>query len=237
MGTTIEDIQYEEAWCKFHQEIVMKNAAISQCIYVFVEGESEETAVPILLDRLNIDMEDFGIVVANYNGIGNLGHSIRLLGKTLSHDRPVIITFDNDKEGKRIIGTVSNPIFTEFPIPLTPVVTYSDGHAGGSFEESFSPETFIRACFTPELIGAHLSNMEVIFRSCFDNARPWFSQVAQFIQSNGGQATQLNKPKIAEYMAEHCDPIPDTYIKLSEKLIDLRAQNPIKHPEDVDVPR
>lgn len=236
MSTTIEDIQYEEMLSELHYEVVMKNAAISQCIYIFVEGDSEEIAIPILLNRLNLGLDALGIIVANYNGIGNLGHSIRLLSKTLSHDRPVVVTFDNDQKGKRIIGTVSGSIFTEFPIPINPIVTYSDGHAGGSFEESFNQDIFIEACFQSELIGVTLSNKKGVFTSIFNQSKPWLSQVIQFIQSHGGQATQLNKPKIAEYMAENCQPVPDTYVKLAEKLINIRNQNPIKHPDDVKLP-
>ena len=46
MATTIEDIQYEEMLSELHHEVVMKNAALEQCIYIFVEGESEATAAP-----------------------------------------------------------------------------------------------------------------------------------------------------------------------------------------------
>jgi len=44
MATTIEDIQYDEMLSELHFEAVMKNEAQKQCIYVFVEGDSEEVA-------------------------------------------------------------------------------------------------------------------------------------------------------------------------------------------------
>jgi hypothetical protein len=235
MATTLEDIAYEEKFAKLHDEIVIQNAAISQCIYLFVEGDSEEVAMPILLNRLNLDIKGLGIVVANYNGIGNLRHAIRLLQNTLSHDRPSIITFDNDLDGKALVGKIGNSIFTEFPIPNYPVVTFKDGYKGGSFEESFNVNLFIDACFQQLLACDELSDKEVQFRTSFHINKPWFSQMVQFIQSVNGKLSLLNKPQIARYMALHCDPVPETYSLLSKLILELRSTHPIKHPDDVEL--
>ncbi len=53
MTTTIEDIQYEEMLSELHFEVVMKNAALEQCIYIFVEGGSEEASFQPLLEDIN----------------------------------------------------------------------------------------------------------------------------------------------------------------------------------------
>ena len=51
MATTIEDIQYDEMLSDLHHEAVMRNEALKQCIYIFVEGESEEATFKALLDN------------------------------------------------------------------------------------------------------------------------------------------------------------------------------------------
>ncbi len=48
MGTTLDDIKMEEAFSALHDEAVMKAAALSQCIYLFVEGDSEDIPNSIL---------------------------------------------------------------------------------------------------------------------------------------------------------------------------------------------
>ncbi|WP_199780230.1 MULTISPECIES: TOPRIM nucleotidyl transferase/hydrolase domain-containing protein [Enterobacteriaceae] len=101
MGTTMEDIKYDEMLNELIFQEVMKNEAKKQCIYIFVEGECEELVFQPLLERCGIDFDTMGIVIANYNGVGNLKHAIRLLNQTLSHDRPIIVTYDDDHEGKK----------------------------------------------------------------------------------------------------------------------------------------
>ena len=96
MGTTIEDILDEEIFSALHHEAMMKRAALEQCIYIFVEGDSEEATFQMLLESCGLDFQEYWIVIANYNGIGNLKHAVRLLQRTLSHDRPVIVTYDDD---------------------------------------------------------------------------------------------------------------------------------------------
>ena len=71
---------------------------------------------------------------------------LRLLNLTLSFNRPIVLTYDNDPESIKSIEASRkqnfiNNLVSEFPIPNTPVVTYPSGHAGG-VEESFSPDNF-----------------------------------------------------------------------------------------------
>ncbi len=235
MGTTIEDIQYEEMLNETHFEAVMLNEAKKQCIYLFVEGESEEIAFKALLEDCGVDFERDGIVVANYNGIGNLKNSIRLLRKTLSHDRPIVVTYDDDLDGKKIGGSISDPLITTFKIPCSPVVTYKNGSAGGSFEESFTFDCFISSCFKKNAIDSKVIMKETDFRKIFDPTKPWISQLAKFISVNGGNPASINKVKIAENMASIADPVPRTIKELAEVVISVRAKNPIKHPDNVDL--
>ena len=79
MATTMEDILYDEMISELYHEAVMKNAALDQCIYIFVEGESEDRTFQMILEdqRCGLAFEENGVVVANYNGIGNLHHAVR----------------------------------------------------------------------------------------------------------------------------------------------------------------
>jgi len=235
MGTTIEDIQYEEMLSEIHFEAVMKNEAQKQCIYLFVEGHSEEVAFQSLLEDCGVDFETDGIIIANYNGAGNLVHAIRLLRKTLSHDRPIIVTYDDDLEGKKLDGKINDSLITTFKIPSSPVVAYKNNSKGGSFEESFTPDCFVASCFKPEAIDNRVLAKESDFKNIFDPTRPWISQLAQFISAHGGDPSSINKVEIAENMASIADPVPNTYIELARVVTNVRANNPIKHPDEVDL--
>ncbi|RBP77910.1 hypothetical protein EBI01_19745 [Marinomonas rhizomae] len=235
MGTAIEDIQYEEMWSELHHEAVMKNEAKKQCIYIFVEGDSEEAVFQSLLESCCLDFETDGIVIANYNGIGNLKHAIRLLRKTLSHDRPVIVTFDDDIEGKRISNIIDDPLISAFKIPSSPVVTYSNGEKGGSFEESFPPDCFISASFKPRAIDSKLVGKETEFRNVFNSSKPWVAQLANFIKLNGGNPGSINKVEIAENMESSCLSIPKTFEELATLISQTRQAYPVAHPDDVEV--
>jgi predicted ATP-dependent endonuclease of OLD family len=235
MGTTIDDIQYEEMLSERHFEAVMNNEAKKQCIYIFVEGDSEEITFQPLLEYFGLNFEKDGIVIANYNGIGNLKHAIRLLRKTLSHDRPIIVTFDDDNDGKRISKTIKDPLINTFKIPSSPVVTYRNGEIGGSFEESFSPECFIIASFKSLAIDSKVAGKESEFRSVFNPVKPWVSQLTNFISSNGENPSSINKVEIAKNMVSSCLSIPKTFEDLATLVRNTRLSNPIVHPDDVEV--
>lgn len=240
MSMTYDDIARDKVLEELHGEEVMRLARLSQCIYLFVEGDSEEQAIPILLDRCNLDLEELGVAVANYNGIGNLHHALRLLSNTLSHDRPVVITFDNDKEGLAVENKLKNmmlnkDIFNLFKIPAHSVVNYG-AHRGGSFEESFEIEDFIDSCFSVGIMQPALIGQKNAFMQAFDQSMPWYSQVIQFCDRHEYHDFARNKVLLAEHLAENCKTIPETYKKLSGLLIDIRNQNPVKHPEDVELP-
>lgn len=70
----MEDILYDEMINELQHETVMKNAALAQCIYTLILCGSEESKFQMLLeDQLcGLNFEENGVVVANYNGMGNL---------------------------------------------------------------------------------------------------------------------------------------------------------------------
>ena len=238
LATTMEDILYDEMINELHHETVMKNAALAQCIYIFVEGESEETTFQMLLeDQLcGLNFEENGVVVANYNGIGNLQHAVRLLRKTLSHDRPIVVTYDDDLEGKAKLKYLDDPLIIPFKIPQTPVVEFGDGSFGGSFEEAFSPDCFLRSCFEGQVLPSGFNGSQADFSASFDQTKPWIPQLAKYVGSNGCHPASINKVILAENMAHNCDPVPESFIKLAETVLDLRKRNPVKHPDDVELP-
>ncbi|HGP1211626.1 MULTISPECIES: TOPRIM nucleotidyl transferase/hydrolase domain-containing protein [Enterobacteriaceae] len=235
MGTTMEDIQYDEMIKELHYEAVMKNEARKQCIYIFVEGYSEEVSFQPLLEQCGIDFDKNGIIIANYNGIGNLEHAVRLLKKTLSHDRPIIITFDDDLEGKKVKKITDDPLITYFPIPLKPVVKYKNGLQGGSFEESFNPDCFIDACFQKHTIDDQVISKKNEFKKIFEPTKPWISQLANFIKNNGGNPGGVNKINIAENIVSCISEIPETYKKLADTITAVRKKFPIQHPDNISI--
>ena len=241
MSMTYEEYAREAAIDDLHGEAVMKEAIKRQCIYLFVEGESEEIAFEILLNSLDINFEEIGLKLANYNGIGNLKHALRLLDKTLSNDRPVIVTYDND-DGQRIKNYINNKdynkeLITFFTIPYKPKVTYSNGHIGGSFEEMFDYEHFINCCFSENIMTEKLINKKENFLAIFDKSRPWFQQVQKFCAQNGYDKFKDNKLILAENLAESCKEIPETMVFLSNVIKKVRKENPVKHPDDVELPQ
>lgn len=230
MSMSIDEVHYQDFLSECHFNLVMKNEAKKQCIYIFVEGDSEELAFQPLLEGCGVDFEKHGIIVANYNGIGNLKHALRLFNKTLSHDRPVVVTFDDDIDGKRISNFIKGSLITSFKIPCTPVVTYNNGQKGGSFEECFPHEIFIESSFKPLAIDNKVLGKLAEFREIFDIHTPWVAQLAKFIKSNGGDPGSINKVKIAENMIASDAATPETFEKLASLIIKIRENHPIEHP-------
>ena len=164
LQSILDDALYENYLEDQRYEKEMDIATLQQCIYLLVEGDTEEHSYPQLLKRCDIDLQDLGVVIGNYNGAGNLTHVLRLLKKTLSHTRPVIVTYDNDEAGCKARSQLDHcqlnkDFITLLPMPsvLTPI-EYSNGHRGGSFEEMFQPEHFIDQVFSQDYMPEHLIN-------------------------------------------------------------------------------
>jgi hypothetical protein len=179
-----DDAARDMAISDLHDEAVVARATREQAIFVFVEGQSEEVALPVLFTDI-LDMDAIGVKIANYNGRGNLCAALRLLKLTLSYDRPVIVTYDNDPESvasiekcrkQGLLGGLTHP----FPIPCEPIVTYECGHVGGSFEESFHVNTFLNAAFCKDILPPGVMRHRKEFESQFDPHRPWLRQLQKY---------------------------------------------------------
>jgi hypothetical protein len=241
MSITYDDIARENAVEDLYNEAKMERTRKEQCIYLFVEGESEEVAFPILLNEL-IDLTELGVIVANYNGIGNLVVSLKLLSKTLSHNRPVIITFDNDLAGiantrKISIAKTKSNLFHLFPIPKKGIIKYINGHFGGSFEESFQPDDFINCAFSKKIIPKEIIDKRKLFENSFDIQRPWLKQLEKFCADNGYKSINIKKTALAERLALCVETIPETYTELAKLIVEVRSLYPVIHPDDVELPR
>ncbi len=237
---TIDDAVYEIALQDLHDEAVMKRATREQCIFLFVEGESEARAIPDLLYDPE-KFESLGLKVANYNGRGNLVSMLRFLSLTLSFDRPIILTYDNDPESSTSIetcrkqGWITNLVY-EFPIPNEPVVTYPCGHRGGSFEESFSPDEFFDAAFHNTMLPETICCAANQFKQSFDVSRPWFKQLQRFCADRGFPQIRRKKVALAELLLANLKVQPPTYVALAKLVHEVRAKHPVKHPDDVPLP-
>ncbi len=241
MSTSWEDVARDMAISDLHQEAVMARAALEQCIFLFVEGESEEAAIPILMTDV-IDLDALGVKIANYNGHGNLRAALRLLKLTLSHNRPVIITYDNDPASIESVERCKKQgLFTdltyELRIPIEPVVTYTCGHCGGSFEESFPPGVFLDCVFNKDILPPNICSKRSSFESVFDQSTPWVAQVRRFAADLGFTDWDAKKVSLAKYLAGEIDEPPVTYRKLAEVVKTVREKHPVVHPDDVELPK
>ena len=219
----LENRAQDEAWT-----LASKESALEQCIYLFVEGESEEAAFWILLEEgLGIKFDEYGIVIANYNGIGNLKNTIRLMSQTLSHSRPMIFTFDDDDKSLiSKIGSVPSNVHL-FKVPTKPAVTLSNGQKGGAFEESFESNDFIDACFETTLLKMNPQVSKAEFTNRFILDKSFYPQIVQFLKSKGLSSYLPNKIEIAESMATSCITEPETYVELADLIKDIRLSNPV----------
>lgn len=241
MSTTSDDVAGDMAISDLHDEAVMARATLEQAIFVFVEGDSEELALPLLFTDI-LDLEAVGAKIANYNGHGNLRAALRLLKLTLSHDRPIVVTHDNDPESiasvrkcekQNLLGDLTYL----FPIPSEAVVTYPCGHVGGSFEESFPVEMFLNAAFSDGILPADVIRQRASFESAFNPRKPWLRQLQKFTADLGFVEWSTRKPLLAEALATECDELPLTFSGLATLIREVRDKYPVIHPNDVELPK
>ncbi|MEX0803969.1 MAG: TOPRIM nucleotidyl transferase/hydrolase domain-containing protein [Candidatus Binatia bacterium] len=241
MSTTWDDIARDMAIQDLHDEAVITRATREQCIFLFVEGECEAIAIPELLYG-TIDFDAVGIQIANYNGHGSLKAVLRFMRLTLSFDRPVILTYDNDPESTKSLeacrkqNLISDLVY-EFPIPHAPVVTYPGGHQGGSFEESFPPELFLTAAFHETILPEQIRSDSDHFRQAFAVSKPWFPQLQKFCAERNFFQSREKKVELAELMASKVENQPATYVALAKLIRNVRSEHPVKHPDDVVLPK
>lgn len=241
MTNTYDDWARDRAIDELHYEAVMERAKWEQCIYLFVEGESEKIAFPLLLGKL-IDLHEVGVVVAVYNGNGNLYTALKLMSQTLSYDRPIVATYDNDPEGVRSLRRYEQSNFVSdqvrfYPIPGSPVVQFPDGHRGGSFEESFENKDFLEACFSTNIVPEEISRRRPLIEQQFDPVKPWLEQLRKFCAQSGFTDWTARKPHLAKHLAINCSEIPQTYKELAGIIRKTREQYPVRDPNDVELPK
>ena len=233
------DWAIEQAIQDLHYEAVMERAKKEQCIYLFVEGDSEEKSFDNLLYKYDLDIDKEGIVIANYGGNGNLKNLLKFFKNTLSSERPAIITYDDDYYGKKFIEDLQReyndePKITFFKIPISPKIKYEGGILGGSFEEMFDKSFFLESCFSNEFLKespeAHLN----IFLKTFCATKPWFKQVEKYFYSI---QQMINKVDLAIYLSETITEAPETIIRLVDLLKNVRMNYPIQHPDNVELPQ
>ncbi len=241
MSMSENDWQCEMAIDRLHYDAVMKMATKEQSILLLVEGESEVVAISELLYRL-FDYEKIGLRIGNYNGNGNLVSTVRLLKEVISFRFPIIVTYDNDPPSIAVVekckkhGLFGGSTYP-FKIPHKPVVTYSDGHSGGAFEESFPPEVFLDAVFSETILPPGILAQKEEFKLVFDKTVPWLHQVRKFTTKFGFKDWSACKPKLAENLATGCSNVPKTFEKLGNLVQKIRLANPIQHPNDVELPK
>ena len=235
MSMSYDEIKKEQFIEDLRQEKIINHAKMNQCIYLFVEGVSEEKTFPHLISKAGFDLENNGVIIANYNGYSNLIHALRLLNKTLSNKRPVIVTIDNDVDGHKTIKKISEKEYLSklihmFPIPVENKVKYDNGFKGGSFEEMFDVEHFIDCCFSEIIMEKELVNMKSKFYRKFDKNKPWYDQVRKFCALNGDTEFAYKKVILAEYLMEECKSIPKKICKLVGLIKEVRDKYPVRHP-------
>ena len=238
---TWDDMAASLALADLHDEAVFARACREQAILVFVEGESEEVALPLLFTDI-LDLGTTGVKIANYNGHGNLRSALRLLRRTLEIDRPIIVTHDNDPDSVASVqrckkqGLLGGSTYL-FPIPQRPVVTYPTGYVGGSFEESFSVEIFLDCAFEEGLLPTSIMASRADFETGFDVSKPWFDQLREYTATSGFIEWSLCKPKFAERLALASDDLPPTFSRLVDTILEVRRKHPVIHPHDVELPK
>jgi hypothetical protein len=219
----------------------MARATREQCIFLFVEGDSEEVAIPILLAD-SFDLDSVGVRVANYNGHGNMKAALRLLKQTLSHSRPVIVTYDNDPvsraslEGCRKQNLLTDLTY-ELSIPADPAVVYPCGHRGGGFEESFPVDLFLDVAFREMILPREICAQRGSFESIFDSEKPWLRQIQAFAAKFGFNDMNAKKKTIARALASEVEEVPSTYRLLADLVQTVRSKYPVIHPDDVESPQ
>jgi len=241
MPTTWEDAARDDALSELHDEAIMARAAMEQAIFVFVEGDSEEMALPFLFEDV-LDLCAVGAKLANYNGRGNLRAALRLLRLTLDHSRPVVVTHDNDPESIISVNRCAKEGLLEgathvLPLPVVPVVTYPNGHVGGAFEECFPVDVFLDAAFTDEILPRPVVGQRGAFERFFDPTKPWFAQLRSFCAENGVLDLPIRKPLLAKRLANSCDDLPLSFSRLVALIRRIRAEHPVTSPTDVELPR
>lgn len=222
MDDVIRDMAADEWYRSQEQEHFEGLSKLFHAVYLFVEGESEKRALPILFELANYDHEADSIIICNCGGATQFINALRLLRNTLSSDRPVVILLDNDQEGKDVFNELKALNFYNLLIPQD---------RDGEFEEIFSEDNFLKACLEDIIARKKTEKQKKKFEQHFDRTQPWSKQFYQFLGLTKKQFAP-NKPKIAEKMAIDCTSVPSDILNLIEVLKKVREKYPISNIAD-----
>ena len=238
-----ESAYNDAVWDAYIGELVgdeeLRFLTYQQCIYLFVEGDTEEEAYPELLAKCDLNIDDLGILIANYHGAGDLIHCLRLLQMTLSYDRPVVVTIDNDEEGQRNLNKLKKydfdmKLITILPMPsIDQPIKYASGHIGGAFEEMFPINHFVDQAFCSEFMPEAIVTKKGKFVGSLQKTSGWFKQLKKFCAQRGYTEIEAHKTRIGVRLAETCKLTPPDISKLADTLHKVRKKYPVRNPEEV----
>jgi len=234
MGTSIDDIKEDVAIEESFQGRSLDREKLLQCIYLLVEGATEEQALPSLLATAGADLDELGVVLVNMGGANNATHIVRTLLLTLSADRPVVLVLDNDDEGKRAANSSTlraHPHLTTMMVPAQGVVELASGARGGSFEEMFDLSQVIEAV-VEQLDAGGPSATDL--HADVDPQQPWLAQISRICRASVSGFREIDKVEVAICLSS-TTPAPADIQRLAALLTGLRDDNPVlPHHEAVD---
>ena len=93
------EIRWEQACSEYSEVLSDERESLLQCIYVFVEGRSEEVILESMFNKLGLDLELLSVELVSMGGASNAKHAVRILRRTASKDRPILLILDADTAG------------------------------------------------------------------------------------------------------------------------------------------
>jgi hypothetical protein len=229
MSMSYNDVLYEMAISDLVESAIEEREKLIQCLYLFVEGKSEYIAFPRLLKAAGFSLEDNAVEIINIGGASNAKHVVKVLRKTISRNRPLVLVLDRDEAG---IDATNNPVIrndeltTIVHIPQNPIVKYANGIEGGEFEDAFDVETLVSSCFRalpPDQ--AEKLNKESILSNLAPD-KPRLNQINGEIRKIIAGFYEIDKALLAERLAES-NVIPESIDHLAQVLVSIREEHPI----------
>lgn len=204
-------------------------------MYLFVEGDTEEGVFPIIFERLNYEYDEDGVIIANCGGNGNFSHCIDLLRKTLSNNRPVLITYDNDTNSDSKIQKLKSSHHDKLYFYSLPFknnkITFKNGFLGGSFEELFEKEEYIESIFSIKELNQYIDCKHELLKT-INNKSLWFNQIKGFFHNKLNCDIEGYKKKIGMFIAKNCRKIPQEFSEIIDLIKKIRKEYPVKNIMD-----
>ena len=196
-GSTISLENTELIKHMLHNFIYLKEAMFSHLV-LFVEGDSEYGALPVFAQRMNIDLDEYGIGIVKLDGAESVCRCMNLYQK---FGIPSLAIIDRDKEEK--YRNVQSITFTE----------------GIDFEEdlynSFEFEDYVSFIKTMKHDSSFLKN--------YHNE----NKKSYMLEQKKNQLKYLREKKNAYkgfLLAKYVTKIPDSYIQLIYKAIKVTSK-------------